>query len=55
MELDGAEHMSADYRVLFLAYACMEPMNCTMRMDGDSADVWFGNQGLICGVGQPPR
>ena len=42
--LDSAEHVSAEYRAPFLAHACMEPMNCTVRVDGDRADVWFGNQ-----------
>jgi isoquinoline 1-oxidoreductase beta subunit len=36
--------VKADYRVPFLAHATMEPMVCTVRVDGDRADVWAGVQ-----------
>ena len=41
----GATKMvKADYRVPFLAHATMEPMVCTVRVEGDRADVWTGVQ-----------
>jgi isoquinoline 1-oxidoreductase beta subunit len=36
--------VKADYRVPFLAHATMEPMVCTVRVEGDHADVWAGVQ-----------
>ena len=42
---EEAEHIiTADYRVPFLAHATMEPMACTVRVDGDRAEVWAGVQ-----------
>jgi isoquinoline 1-oxidoreductase beta subunit len=42
---EGAETVvTADYRVPFLAHATMEPMVCTVRVDGDGAEVWAGVQ-----------
>ncbi len=43
-ELHGADIIRADYRVPMLAHACMEPMNCTVRVDTDGAEIWCGNQ-----------
>ncbi len=37
--------IGARYEVPFLAHAAMEPMNCTVRFDQGSADVWVGCQG----------
>ena len=42
---DGAMRIvTADYRVPFLAHATMEPMACTVRVDGNRAEVWAGVQ-----------
>jgi isoquinoline 1-oxidoreductase beta subunit len=41
----AAKVVEATYRVPFLAHATMEPHNCTVRVDGDRAEVWSGNQG----------
>jgi len=38
------ERITAEYELPYLAHACMEPMNCTVKVDGDSAEVWTGNQ-----------
>jgi isoquinoline 1-oxidoreductase beta subunit len=40
----AAKVVTADYRVPFLAHATMEPMVCTVRVDGGGADVWAGVQ-----------
>lgn len=36
--------LEATYDVPYLAHACMEPINCTVLIDGDMADVWVGHQ-----------
>lgn len=41
---ENAEPFGAEYRVPLLAHACMEPMNCTVRVDADGAEIWLGNQ-----------
>ncbi len=43
-ELQGADVIRAEYRVPLLAHACMEPMNCTARVESGHAEVWCGNQ-----------
>lgn len=40
----AATRMEARYRAPYLAHACMEPMNCTARVDEDGCEVWVGNQ-----------
>lgn len=37
--------IEARYEVPYLAHACMEPMNCTVWVRGDEAEVWIGTQG----------
>lgn len=39
------KRVSADYELPFQAHATMEPMNCTVRFDGDSAEIWAPSQG----------
>lgn len=41
----SATQLSASYEVPYLAHACMEPMNCTVWVKGDSAEVWSPSQG----------
>jgi isoquinoline 1-oxidoreductase beta subunit len=36
--------VKADYRVPFLAHATMEPMVCTARVNGNTAEIWAGTQ-----------
>lgn len=44
--LDSGEGIiEAKYDVPYLAHACMEPINCTVLVDGDKANVWCGHQG----------
>ena len=44
--LDEAEGvLTATYDVPYLAHACMEPINCTVLINGDKADIWAGHQG----------
>ena len=42
--LSAGRVISAEFRVPPLAHACMEPMNCTARLDADQAEIWCGNQ-----------
>jgi CO/xanthine dehydrogenase Mo-binding subunit len=39
------KRVEADYELPFQAHATMEPMNCTVRIDGDKAEVWVPAQG----------
>ncbi len=40
----GVPTLEAVYEVPYLAHACMEPMNCTVRADEAGAEVWCGTQ-----------
>jgi isoquinoline 1-oxidoreductase beta subunit len=40
----GAPTLEAVYEVPYLAHACMEPMNCTVRADESGAEIWCGTQ-----------
>ncbi|MDX1604622.1 MAG: xanthine dehydrogenase family protein molybdopterin-binding subunit [Candidatus Competibacterales bacterium] len=42
---DAARTVEATYEVPFLAHATMEPMNATVRIDGDRVEVWAPTQG----------
>jgi isoquinoline 1-oxidoreductase subunit beta len=43
-QLGAADVIRADYQVPLLAHACLEPMNCTVRIDAGGAEIWCGNQ-----------
>lgn len=38
------ERFTAEYTVPYLAHAAMEPLNCTVKIDGDKVEVWTGTQ-----------
>ena len=40
----AAKVVTAEYRAPFLAHVTMEPMACTVKVEGDRADVWTGVQ-----------
>jgi len=40
----AAKKVEAVYGVPFVAHACMEPMNCTVRITADKAEVWMPSQ-----------
>ncbi|MDP4299458.1 xanthine dehydrogenase family protein molybdopterin-binding subunit [Leptothrix discophora] len=40
----AARTLEADYSAPYLAHACMEPMNCTARVQGDEVEIWAGTQ-----------
>jgi isoquinoline 1-oxidoreductase subunit beta len=40
----AARTIVAEYEVPFLAHAAMEPLNCTVEVAGDSAEIWVGSQ-----------
>lgn len=42
--LAEADKMSAEYAVPYLAHATMEPMNCTLSIGPEGAEVWTGHQ-----------
>jgi isoquinoline 1-oxidoreductase beta subunit len=40
----AARTLVAEYEVPFLAHAAMEPLNCTVEMQGEGAEIWVGSQ-----------
>ncbi len=42
---NASKTLSADYHVPYLAHATMEPMNCTVWLQDDVADIWVPTQG----------
>ncbi|EHR71059.1 aerobic-type carbon monoxide dehydrogenase, large subunit CoxL/CutL-like protein [Burkholderiales bacterium JOSHI_001] len=54
----SAVSIEARYEAPYLAHACMEPMNCTAWVRGDSVEIWAGtqsqgpNQGILSNVAQ---
>jgi isoquinoline 1-oxidoreductase beta subunit len=43
--LAGAKsRLEAEYEVPYLAHASMEPLNCTVKIDGDHCEIWTGTQ-----------
>jgi isoquinoline 1-oxidoreductase subunit beta len=40
----AARIIEADYEVPYLAHACMEPMNATVRASANGVEVWCGTQ-----------
>jgi isoquinoline 1-oxidoreductase beta subunit len=43
--LPGAKtKLVAEYEVPYLAHAAMEPLNCTVKIDGDRCEIWTGTQ-----------
>lgn len=40
----AAKSFEAAYEFPFLAHACMEPMNCVVRLDQNGVEVWNGEQ-----------
>jgi len=47
----AARTISAEYEVPFLAHAPMEPLNCTVEVRADGAEIWVGSQ--FQGVDRP--
>ena len=44
---EAADVLEASYRVPYLAHAAMEPMNCTMHIQGDRAELWTSTQDAL--------
>ncbi|HET9554809.1 MAG TPA: molybdopterin cofactor-binding domain-containing protein [Anaeromyxobacteraceae bacterium] len=40
----AARRLEAEYDVPYLAHAPMEPLNCTVKLDGDRCELWTGTQ-----------
>jgi isoquinoline 1-oxidoreductase subunit beta len=40
----SAKRVEAEYDVPYLAHAPMEPLNCTVRVEGERCEVWTGTQ-----------
>ncbi len=43
-KVPAANRITAEYEFPFLAHTPMEPLNTTVRFDGDRAEVWAGSQ-----------
>jgi isoquinoline 1-oxidoreductase beta subunit len=48
----AARSLEAEYEFPYLAHAPMEPLNCTVRLAPDSAEVWTGTQFQTMDQGQ---
>jgi len=52
----AAKVITADFEFPYLAHAPMEPLDCVIKTDGSSAEIWTGSQlqtvdhGVACGV-----
>ncbi|MCZ0945506.1 MAG: molybdopterin-dependent oxidoreductase [Gammaproteobacteria bacterium] len=54
--LAEADHvLENEYWAPYLAHAPMEPMNATVRIEGDEAEVWTGCQGIVAAQGLVAR
>ena len=42
----AAKKIEAVYSTPFLAHACMEPMNCTVKISGDRGEAWVSSQNV---------
>src|SRR5882724_3623980 len=42
--LAAKKRVEAEYDVPYLAHATMEPMNCTVNLDGNRCEIWTGTQ-----------
>jgi isoquinoline 1-oxidoreductase beta subunit len=57
----AAKKVDIVYELPFAAHACMEPMNCTVRIGPDSAEAWVPTQApqwaqdIIVGVSKLPK
>jgi isoquinoline 1-oxidoreductase subunit beta len=40
----AAKTIEATYTFPYLAHATMEPLNCTIKVDGNTCDIWTGTQ-----------
>jgi isoquinoline 1-oxidoreductase beta subunit len=40
----AAKTLEAVYEFPYLAHACMEPMNCVVRLSADACEIWNGEQ-----------
>jgi isoquinoline 1-oxidoreductase beta subunit len=40
----AGKRLEADYEVPYLAHAPMEPLNATVKVEGDRCDIWTGTQ-----------
>ena len=59
---DAPHKINAEFVFPYLAHAPMEPLNCTVRVSGDKAELWMGSQmpgldGLAASkmLGVPPQ
>lgn len=43
-DMPAGKTLEAVYELPYLSHACMEPMNCTVEVQGDSAEVWIPTQ-----------
>lgn len=40
----AGKRLDAEYDVPYLAHAAMEPLNCTVKLEGDRCEIWTGTQ-----------
>jgi isoquinoline 1-oxidoreductase beta subunit len=42
--LESPQKLQFEYEFPYLAHACMEPLNCTVNFDGQTAEIWSAHQ-----------
>lgn len=42
--VSGAKMVEAEYEAPYISHSCMEPLNCTSWVKGDSVEIWAGTQ-----------
>ncbi len=42
--VSGAKMVDAEYEAPYISHSCMEPLNCTSWVKGDSVEIWAGTQ-----------
>jgi isoquinoline 1-oxidoreductase subunit beta len=54
-ESKAAKTIALEFVVPYLAHAAMEPMNCTVKIAGDSCEIWTGTQMPAADQGQAAK
>ena len=51
----AAKMLEAEFSMPFLSHACMEPVSCTARVDGDQVELWLSTKSPSLDAGHAAR